>query len=167
MKIIKDLKSFSKGSKKKMIVTIITNPCFHSVILYRISSFFYKIKMSPIAKLFWYYNRVVYNVDIDYRAQLAGGFVLIHGLGTVIGHNVQSRGRLTVYQNVTLGGNQGRTFIISNEVIDQPLIEDGVIIYSGASVYGPVYLKKGTHIKAGSVISEKWNDRGIGESDEE
>lgn len=158
MKIIEDLKAFSKGSKIKLFVTILTNPCFHSVCLYRLSSFFYRIHLSPLSKVIWYLNRIIFNIDIDYRADLAGGFVIIHGLGVVIGHHVISTGKLTVYQNVTLGGNQGRTYKMKNGMtIDQPYIENDVIIYSGASVYGPVYLKKETKIKAGSIISEKWN----------
>jgi len=57
-------------------------------------------------------------VDIDYRADLAGGFMLIHGLGTVIGKNVISRGKLKVYQHVTLGGGNGKV---------GRLVEDGKV----------------------------------------
>lgn len=158
MKIKSDLQIISKGSKRKAIATILTNPCFHSVVLFRISSFFYHIHLSPIAKFFWYFNRLLYSVDIDYRADIAGGFALIHGLGTVIGHDVKSKGKLIVYQQVTIGGNQGRTLDIGEGVIiSQPFFEDDVKVYSGASIYGPVYLKSGTVVKARSVITEKWN----------
>lgn len=104
MKIIEDLIQFSNHSKKKMIMTILANPCFHSVLLYRISRLFYKIHLSFISKIIWYINRLLFHVDIDFRADLAGGFVLIHGLGVVIGAGVISEGPLKVYQGVTLGG---------------------------------------------------------------
>lgn len=104
MKIIDDLKEFSNHNKKKMIMTVLINPCFHSVLLYRISNFFYKIHMSVLSKIIWYINRLLYHVDIDFRAELAGGFVLVHGLGVVIGAGVVSEGPLKVYQ----GGNIGR-----------------------------------------------------------
>ena len=108
MKIVKDLKAFSNNSKKQAIVTIITNPCFHAVFNYRVSNFFYKCHLSLIAKWIWYFNRMWFHVDIDYRANLAGGFVIKHGLGLVIGKDVESRGSLVVYQGVTLGGS-GKT----------------------------------------------------------
>lgn len=157
MKIKEDLIAISNGSIKKSIATIITNPCFHSVLLFRLSSFLYRIKLSPLAKFFWYINRMLFSVDIDYRADLAGGFVLIHGLGTVIGHEVISKGKLVVYQGVTIGGNQGRTYKVGDKLITQPYFEGDVKIYSGASIYGPVYLESGTTIKARSVITEKYN----------
>lgn len=158
MKIRNDLQMISKGSKKKAIATILTNPCFHSVVLFRISSFFYHKHLSPIAKLVWYINRLMFSVDIDYRADIAGGFALVHGLGTVIGHEVISKGKLVVYQQVTIGGNQGRTMDLGDGmIISQPFFEDDVKVYSGASIYGPVYLKSGSVIKAGSVVTEKTN----------
>ena len=97
-------------------------------------------------------------MDIDYRADLAGGFALIHGLGTVIGHEVISKGKLIVYQQVTIGGNNGRSLKIDKNIkISQPFFENDVKVYSGAGIYGPVYLKSGTIIKAGSIITEKSN----------
>ena len=73
MDIFEDLKAFSGGSKQKTITTIITNPCFHSICLYRLSKFLYKVHLSPISKILWYLNRMLYHVDIDYRCGLAGG----------------------------------------------------------------------------------------------
>ena len=41
MKLTKDLREFvGDGGVTKVIWTIFTNPCFHSVVLYRLSSFF-------------------------------------------------------------------------------------------------------------------------------
>lgn len=39
---------------------------------------------------------MLFHVDIDYRADLAGGFVLVHGLGTVIGKTVIYTGAIVV-----------------------------------------------------------------------
>lgn len=95
---------------------------------------------------------MLFHVDIDPRADLIGGFFLVHGLETVIGCGVKSEGWLTVYQGVTLGGNGGRRIV--NEVeISQPYIEDGMTIYTGAFVLEPVHIGEGTVIKAGSIIS--------------
>lgn len=46
MKIVDDYKYFVENKKlSHKITTIFLNPCFHSVVLYRLSSFFYKIKI--------------------------------------------------------------------------------------------------------------------------
>ena len=155
MRLIKDYKAFcSKGGIGKKFSTLFFNPCFHSVCLFRLSNLLYKAHLSVLSKIIWYINRLLFHVDIDYRADLAGGFVLVHGLGTVIGRYVRSEGRLTVYQGVTLGGNNGKERELENgEMLYQPLLKDGVKIYTNASVFGPVIVSQNTIIKAGSIIS--------------
>lgn len=73
MSLLKDLQAFSGRSRKKMIITIVTNPCFHSLCLYRLASFFYRLHLSPVSKIIWYINRLLYHIDIDYRCNMAGG----------------------------------------------------------------------------------------------
>lgn len=141
-----------------MIVTLIANPCFHSVLLYRISNFFYKIHLSIVAKIIWYINRLLFSVDIDYRCDLAGGFVLIHGIGVVIGRYVQSEGSLTLYQGVTLGG-AGKERLYEGEILLQPLLKENVTIYTDAKVFGPVIIGKNNHIKAGEIVVDDIIDR--------
>lgn len=110
--------------------------------------------MKPFGKIVWYLNRKWFHADIDPRAELAGGFHLIHGLGTVIGCEVKSLGKLTVYQGCTLGGNQGRRREMDDgTVLQQPLCENNVVIYTGAGVFGPVILSEGTIVKANSIVT--------------
>lgn len=98
---------------------------------------------------------MLYYVDIDYRADLAGGFMLIHGLGTVIGKEVISKGWLTVYQQVTLGGGNGKPPREDEDGVKRgmPLFEDQCIVYTGAIVVGGITVKAGTVVKAGSVVA--------------
>ena len=80
MRLVEDYKEYTKsGGIIKKISTVFLDPCFQSVVLYRISSLFYKLKLSILAKIVWYINRIVFSVDIDYRANRAGGVVLVHG----------------------------------------------------------------------------------------
>lgn len=88
--------------------TFLLNPCFHAVALFRLSALLYRGHLEPLAKIVWCLNRVLFHVDLDYKAKLAPGFRLVHGLGVVIGAGVVSEGPLTVYQGVTLGGSHGR-----------------------------------------------------------
>ena len=153
MKIFKDLRAFSNNSFIKMIFTLFFNPCFHSVVLFRISSFFYKIKLIPIAKIIWYLNRVIYSVDIDYRAKIDSGFVIVHGLGTVIGASVEIGKNCKVYQGVTIGGS-GFSKVKNNIEYWQPIIGDNVIIYTNSMILGPINISNNSIIKAGRLIKE-------------
>ncbi len=156
MRINDDLKVYTGNSGfKKKNATIIFNPCFHSVFLYRLSNFFYRLHLNIIAKIIWYFNRVVFNVDIDYRADLAGGFALIHGMGTVIGMNVKSLGKLIVYQGVTIGGTNNKVRKINGDnLLDQPIIGNNVIIYTDAKIFGPVIIGDNNIIKASSIVTK-------------
>lgn len=153
MKLAEDLKAFAPDWKKK-ITTILTNPNFHCVCLFRLSGFLYRIHLGVLAKIVWYINRIIFNADIDYRAQLAGGFHLVHGLGTVIGKDVKSQGPLKVYQHVTIGGGNGKSgqVLENGTVIKMPVFGENCVVYTGAIVVGGILIQPGTIIKAGSLI---------------
>lgn len=159
MRIVQDLKQYANKNMGKGIVTVITNPCFHSVCLYRLSNILHRCHLNVLAKLVWYINRIVFNVDIDYRADLAGGFCLVHGLGVVIGSGVKSEGNLRVYQGVTIGGSPGRRGIYEGKEISQPVLCSNVILYTDAKVFGPVVIGKNNIIKAGSIITKDMEDK--------
>jgi serine O-acetyltransferase len=152
MKIIEDLKAYSNGSIFKVLSTLVFDPGFHCVFNYRIANLFYKLKLSPISKVIWYMNRLFYSVDIDYRANLAGGFVVIHGIGLVVGAFVTTKGKTTVYQGVTLGGNSGKTQLFDGQLIRQPFIGENVIIFSNSTLLGPIIIGDNVTIGASSVI---------------
>lgn len=105
--------------------------------------------------MIWYINRLLFHIDIDYRADLAGGLVIVHGLGTVIGLNVISKGSLTVYQHVTLGGGNGKPGRKDSDgkIRGMPLFGRNCIVYTGATVIGGITIKDDTIIKAGSIVS--------------
>lgn len=153
MKLGKDLHRYSNGSVKKAILTILVNPCFHTIYLYRLSSFLYRIHLTPLSKIVWYINRLLFHVDIDFRSQIGGGMKIVHGLGIVIGHEVRAKENLTIYQYVTLGGSMGEYCEIEGIRTGQPYIEEGVTIYTGASVFGPVHIAANDTIKAHKLIT--------------
>lgn len=157
MRIIEDFQAFTlSGGARKKIVTLFLNPNFHSVCLYRLSNLFYKVHLELLSKIVWYINRFAFHIDIDYRADLAGGFILVHGLGTVIGKDVKSLGRLTVYQHVTIGGaGNGRSGRFDEDGYEHrmPLLLNNVKIYTGAIVVGGITISEDTVIKAGEIVS--------------
>ena len=108
-----------------------------------------------MSKSVWYLNRLLFHVDIDYRADLAGGVVLVHGLGTVIGKDVKSEGKLYVYQGVTLGGSPNGVLREDSlgRKIGMPLLKDNVRIYTRAIVVGGIVVGENSIIKAGRIVT--------------
>ncbi|WP_411169807.1 serine O-acetyltransferase [Clostridium sp. MB05] len=152
-KIIKDFKYYKNNSLSKSRVAVIINPCFLCMVLFRISNYMYKRKLKLLAKVIWFINRVTFNVDIDYRAEISEEVMLIHGLGIVIGHEVRIDRRVKIYQGVTLGGNNGKTDIYEGKEISQPVIEENCVIAPNSMIFGPVVIKKNSFVKAGKIIS--------------
>lgn len=87
---------------------------------------------------------------------MAGGFVLVHGLGTVIGKSVISKGKLIVYQHVTIGGGNGKPCRIDPDGVERgmPLFLGDAKIYTGAIVVGGIIISENTVIKAGSIVAD-------------
>ena len=156
MRITVDFAAAANGKRfPKSMGTFLLNPCFHAVALFRLSSLLYRLRLEPVAKLVWYLNRVLFHVDLDYKAQLAAGFKLVHGLRVVIGEGVVSEGPLTVYQGVTVGGSRGHHRDDGRgEVFWQPHFGSNVIIYSNACVFGPVYDGDGAIVKAARIVTK-------------
>ena len=151
MKIWQDLKKYNRGKwYPKGLVNII----FYINVLYRISRFFYKVKLFPISKIFWIFNRVLFGVDIDPRTQIGGGFKILHGVGIVIGHKAIIGNNFKIYQGVTIGGNSGKTRIYNDKLLHQPFIENDVTIHPNAIVIGPIVLGQNCEVGAGSIVTK-------------
>jgi serine O-acetyltransferase len=142
VRIFKDLEFYSEGRIIKIFTTLLFNPNFHAIFIYRLSYVLGKtILLSPLSKILVYLNRIIFGIDIDYRANLAGGLKIVHGQGVTIGYDVRSYGKLTLYQGVTIGGNKGKTNVYNKHIISQPQLENGVIIYTNSVVVGPIILE--------------------------
>lgn len=156
MNITKDFAAAAGGKGfPRSIGTFFLNPCFHSVALFRLSALLYRGHLEPLAKIVWCINRMLYHVDLDYKAKLAPGFRLVHGLGVVIGAGVVSDGPLTVYQGVTIGGSHGRSREDDyGTVFWQPHFGSGVVCYTNSCVFGPIYIGDGAIVKAARIVTK-------------
>lgn len=82
------------------------------------------------------------------RCPIGPGLFLPHTHGTVIGAERIGR-NVTIYQGVTLGAREV-DFAYGRGT--RPVVEDGVIIGSGAKVIGGITLGSGSRIGANSVV---------------
>jgi len=88
-------------------------------------------------------------IDIHPGADIGESFFIDHGTGTVIGETCVIGKNVRIYQGVTLGA---RSFPLDKDgnpikgIPRHPVVEDDVIIYSGATILGRVTIGKGSEI---------------------
>ncbi|RIH63033.1 serine acetyltransferase [Mariniphaga sediminis] len=88
-------------------------------------------------------------IDIHPRAQIGESFTIDHGTGVVIGSTTIIGNNVKIYQGVTLGA---KSFPLDEEgnpikgIPRHPIVEDNVVIYSGATILGRITIGKGSVI---------------------
>jgi serine O-acetyltransferase len=83
------------------------------------------------------------NCQISPRAEIAGGLLLPHPLGVVVGSGCRLGRDVTLYQGVTLGADRQARY---------PVLEPGVTIYANACVIGGVFVGAGSTVGACSLL---------------
>src|SRR5213595_1182516 len=93
-----------------------------------------------------YASRAITGVEIHPAARMGAEPFIDHGSGVVIGETAEVGNRVTIYQEVTLGGTgfaRGKR---------HPTVGDDVTIGSGAKLLGPITIGHGSKIGANSVV---------------
>jgi len=87
----------------------------------------------------------VYGIEIGKDVELGDGVYFVHTLGTVIGGDSKIGRRVRFMGNNTVGTAKDNGY---------PVIEDDVVIGSGARILGPVRVGAGARIGANAVVLE-------------
>ncbi len=88
-------------------------------------------------------------IDIHPGARIGESFFIDHGTGVVIGETAIVGDRVRLYQGVTLGARSFPADADGTLLKDQPrhpIVEDDVVIYSGATILGRVIVGRGSEI---------------------
>jgi serine O-acetyltransferase len=109
---------------------------------------------SELLKRLAFLQRQIAGCEIYFSSEIGRNFLLVHGLGTVIGSRVICGDDVTVYQNVTIG-------TLYDTSKDKPKIGDGVIIYAGAKVLGDIEIGSDVVIGANSVVTKNVPNKAI------
>lgn len=133
------------------------SPRFAPVVLFRLSHFFYKRQLSPIAKLFSLINFALFGIEIGMRCEIGGGLYLPHTVGTVISAKRIGK-RATIFQNVTLGAKEV-DFAFSSD--KRPVLGDDVMVGTGAKVLGGISIGNKVKIGANAVVVKDVPDNTI------
>lgn len=139
------------------LIRIILNPGFITIFIFRITDFFYRLNKKIFylpSKILMLIPRVLFGIEIEVGADIDSGFKIVHGNGIVIGHKVKISKNVTICQQVTIGGNNNKRRELDNEIIEQPILREGVRISPGAKVIGPIIIGKNSIIGVNSVVTK-------------
>ncbi|MBP3461100.1 MAG: serine O-acetyltransferase [Bacilli bacterium] len=137
---------------RNIIEVFLLYPGFHALVLYRISHFFYKIKLFFIARLISEISRFFTLIEIHPGASIGKNLFIDHGCGIVIGQTCIIKDNCTIYHSVTLGGTG------KDKYKRHPNIGNNVMIGAGSIILGPINIGDNVKIGAGSVVVKDIKD---------
>jgi serine O-acetyltransferase len=111
-----------------------TYPGFIAIAFYRIAHQLLQLKTPLIPRILTEYAHSKTGIDIHPGAQIGEYLCIDHGTGIVIGETAIIGKNVKLYQGVTLGA-----LSVSKDLAGvkrHPTVEDGVIIYSNATILG-------------------------------
>jgi serine O-acetyltransferase len=147
---------------KSKLSLILTYPGVKAVFFHRIAHFFCLAKFDLVARIISQFSRFLTGIEIHPGAKIGKNLFIDHGMGVVIGETSEIGDNVTIYHMATLGGIAPS--INSNDqrnIKRHPIIEDDVVIGSGAQVLGPVTVGKCAKIGANAVITKNVPEKAV------
>ncbi|MBN1550767.1 serine acetyltransferase [bacterium] len=129
--------------------TIFCYPGVYAITSYRIAHELYLLDVPLIPRMITEHAHNLTGIDIHPGARIGERFFIDHGTGVVIGETTIIGNGVRIYQGVTLGAKSFPLDEHGNPIkgIDRhPVVEDNVIIYSGATILGRVMIGKNSVI---------------------
>lgn len=115
---------------------IFSYPGIFAITIYRLAHELHKLKIPLIPRIMAEFAHSETGIDIHPGAEIGEYFFIDHGTGVVIGETTIIGDHVKIYQGVTLGALSTRGGQDLQGVKRHPTLEDGVIVYSGASILG-------------------------------
>ena len=129
--------------------TIFCYPSLSALANHRIAHELYLLDVPLIPRIISEMAHSETGIDIHPGARIGESFFIDHGTGTVIGETAVIGTNVRIYQGVTLGAKSFPLDPSGNPmkgIPRHPMVEDDVIIYSGATILGRVTIGKGAEI---------------------
>ena len=145
---LKAYKSYDPAAKS-MIEIALLYPGPRAILYYRISHFFYGLRLFFIARLICEHARWTTGIEIHPGAKIGRRLVIDHGMGVVIGETAEIGDDCIIFHGVTLGGMK---FDSSKR---HPTVGSKVLIGAGAKILGPIKLGDGSRVGANAVITKE------------
>jgi serine O-acetyltransferase len=119
---------------------------YHAVQSYRLAHYLWQQKRTLLASYIQGRIAELFDVDIHPAATIAGGFMMDHATGVVIGETSLIEENVSMLHGVTLGGSG---LAVGKR---HPTLRQGVLISVGAKILGDIDIGEGAKIGAGSVV---------------
>ncbi|MFO7957648.1 MAG: serine O-acetyltransferase EpsC, partial [Candidatus Brocadiia bacterium] len=135
---------------------IFSYPGFRAVMIYRLAHELHEQGVQWLPRIMTEYAHRITGIDIHPGSTIGRHFFIDHGTGVVVGETSEIGDNVRMYQGVTLGGYRFKTDEEGNLLRGykrHPTIEDDVIIYSNASVLGPITVGQGSVIGANVFLT--------------
>jgi serine O-acetyltransferase len=129
--------------------TLFCYPGVAAIIQHRIAHELFALSVPLIPRMISELAHGSTGIDIHPGAEIGPSFFIDHGTGVVIGETSAIGERVRIYQGVTLGA---RGFPVAEDghlikgLPRHPIVEDGVVIYAGATILGRITIGKGATI---------------------
>lgn len=137
--------------------TVFCYPGMTAIAYHRIAHKLYQLEVPLIARIIAERAHSLTGIDIHPGASIGEGIFIDHGTGVVIGETAVIGNNVRIYQGVTLGARSFPTDESGNPIKGvprHPIVEDDVVIYSGATVLGRITVGKGSVIGGNVWLTE-------------
>lgn len=132
-------------------------PAIKALTCYRLAHELHKLHVPLIPRIITEMAHSETGIDIHPAAQIGTHFTIDHGTGVVIGATCIIGNHVKLYQGVTLGA---KSFPLDDNgnpikhIPRHPILEDGVIVYSNATILGRVTIGENAVIGANVWITQ-------------
>ena len=146
-----DLQAAYEGDPAATSATevLLCYPGMTAITSYRLAHALHELRAPLIPRLMSEIGHGTTGIDIHPAATIGSHFFIDHGTGVVIGETTVIGKRVRVYQAVTLGAKrftEGENGILIKGEPRHPIVEDDVVIYSGATILGRITIGHGSVI---------------------
>lgn len=135
--------TFGRAPHRQFLALVRYNG-LRATLFYRLAFWGREARLPLLPTLFTQLNVALHSFECPPNVPIGPGLYLPHTVGTVV--SAESVGsNVTVQSSVTIGQRRGNDF---------PVIEDGVVVGTGAKVLGTIRVGAGSNIGANSVVLE-------------
>lgn len=150
-KLVNDVKAtfVNDPAARNLGEVIFCYPGIRAITNYRMANKLYELNVPLIPRFISEMAHSETGIDIHPRAQIGESFTIDHGTGVVIGSTTIIGNNVKIYQGVTLGAKSFPLDEHGNPIKGiprHPIVEDDVVIYSGATILGRIIIGKGSVI---------------------
>ncbi|MCC5919045.1 MAG: serine acetyltransferase [Cyclobacteriaceae bacterium] len=135
-RLMRDVDAVFEGdpAAKSHTEVIRTYPGFYAIVAHRIANYFHEQEVELMPRIISEYAHGKTGIDIHPGAKIGDYFCIDHGTGVVIGETTIIGKRVKIYQGVTLGALSVKKEDARSQ--RHPILEDGVVVYAGATILG-------------------------------